>query len=359
MWGVSAQFLNALKFPHTIKSEFTFTVPGGLPTVLKVVAGSVSTDWSARIRRTASLTVQGSQADFVAMTTPGAVFAIRHGFVMGNLTELVPIFWGEQVSGEQRFGTGTISLTLADHANWLSRARFIAPYAPLPSLARVAAIEEIVMIAKPGVTVVNLSSDEGSVGIQNVWTDSTLDAITALCRDGNTDGFFRPDGVFVIEDLPTIATPPAWTVRGIIESGSRRRPMDKLYNTVVVRPSATDGSQGWEQQTASITDVQNPRHPNYIGVVPYFMASPTASSALVALDMAENLLYKVMGSTETLSLGMISNPALEGGDVVRIVAPPVGKDPANIFQHIVDGFTLDLNTGSMSVSTRSQIVATD
>jgi hypothetical protein len=359
MWAVSTQFLEALRFPHTIKSTFSYTVPGGTAKVLQVESGSVSNDWGARIRRTSSLTVQGSQADYVAITMPGTVFRISHGLVMGNTTELIPVFTGEQVNGEQQFGNGIISLSLADHANWLSRSRFLVPYAPDPALTRVAAIEQIVTAGKPGVTVLNVSSDEGIVGIQNVWTDSRLDAITALCRDGNIDGFFRPDGVFVIQDMPTISTPHVWTVSGIVESGARKRPMDKLYNTVIVRPSASDGSQTWTQQTASISDTSNDRHPNYIGIVPYFLASPTASSEAVALEMAQNFLYKVMGTTETLSLGIISNPAMESGDVLRIIAPPVGSDPANIFQHFVDGFSLDLNSGSMTVNTRSQIVETD
>jgi len=357
MWAVTAQFLQALQFPQIRSSIFTYTMPGGTAKVLQVQAGSVGVDWAQRIRRTCSLTVLGSQADYVAMATPGTVFRVTHGLIMGSTTELVPVFTGEQTAGAQRMGDGTISLSLADHGNWLARARFLIPYAPVATTLRTQAISDIVTSAKPGTTILNLSSDTGTVGIQNVWTDSRLDAITALCRDGSADGFFRPDGVFVIQDLPTPSTASSWTAAGIIESGDRKRPMDKLYNTVVVRPSATDGSQTWTQQVAQITDTGNPRHPNYIGVVPYFFASPTASTAAVAMGIAQGILYKVMGTTETLSLGMISNPALDGGDVIRVIAPAVGSDPAQIYQHFVDTISLDLNTGSMSLGTRSQAVA--
>jgi hypothetical protein len=54
---------------------------------------------------------------------------------------------------------------------------------------------------------------------------------------------------------------------------------------------------------------------------------------------------------------MISNPALEGNDAIRVVTPAVNTDPANIFQHFVDSFTLDLVSGSMNLSTRAQAVA--
>jgi hypothetical protein len=358
MWTVSPTFLQAIQFPHKLISKFTYTVPGGAPVVLKVQSGTVSVDASQRIRRTANLTVFGLQADYDAMTTPGTLFHIDHGIDFGgSSTELVPVFQGEQTDGEQRIGDGTIALSLADSATWLSRSRFLTPYAPVATTTRVQAISNIVTAGRPGTAVTNLSHDTGTVGSQNVWSDSRLDAITSLCKDGGTDAFFQPDGTFVIRDLPTATTASVWTASGILESGARKRPMDKMYNTVVVRPSATDGSQTWSQQTAQITDTSNPRHPNYIGVVPYFWASPTAGSAAAALTAAQSILYRVMGTTDTLSLGLISNPALDANDVIRVVTPPVNTDPANIFQHFIDTISLDLVTGSMSLGTRAQAVA--
>ena len=134
--------------------------------------------------------------------------------------------------------------------------------------------------------------------------------------------------------------------------------MDRLYNTVVVRPSTTDGSQTWTQQVVQITDTTNPRHPDKIGVVPYFWSSPTIQNAGQAITAAYTILFRVLGTTETLDLGLISNPALDGNDVIRVITPQVNQDPADIFQHFVDTFTLDLVTGSMSLGTRSQAVST-
>jgi len=355
---VSQRFLDALQKPHGLATTFTYTVPGGTPATLLVQSGSVSADASQRIRRTANLAAYGTQADYQAMTTPGTVFHIDHGVDYGaGKTEMVPEFHGELTDSEQRVGDGTIQLTLADHANWLSRARFLTPYAPSSATSRIAAISNIVTTAKPGTTVVVTATDTGTVGSQNVWSNSRIDAITSLCRDGSMDAYFQADGTFLICDLPDQNTASVWTAQGVLESVSRKRPMDKMYNTVVVQPSATDGSQTWVQQVAQITDTANPRHPNYIGVVPYFWASPTASSATAALKAAQSILFRVLGTTETLSLGLISNPALEPNDVVRIIAPQVNTDPAAIFQHFIDTLSLDLVTGSMTLGTRSQAVS--
>jgi hypothetical protein len=358
MEPVTQRFLDALRSPHKTPTKFTYTPYGGVETALEVLSGTVTADASQRTRRTASLIVYGLQADYEMIAAPGTVFHIEHGIDYGGgITEMVPVFHGELTDSEQRIGDGTISLSLADHANWLNRVRFLTPYAPASFTTRVQAISDLVTAAKPGTSVVNASSDTGTVGSQNVWTDSRTDAITSLCRDGNTDAYFTADGGFVIRDLPDANTLSVWTGQGLWESVARKRPFDKLYNTVVVRPSATDGSQTWTQQVAQITDTTNPRHPDRIGVVPYFWDSPTIGSATTALAVAQRMLFRVLGTTETLNLGGISNPALEANDVIRVVTPQVNTDPANIFQHFIDGYTLDLASGSMSLSTRAQAVS--
>lgn len=355
MRAVTNRFLQALQYPHKLTSTFTYTVPAGQPVTLQVAAGTVTLDTSQRTRRTAALTVYGSQADYEAMTTPGAAFHIDHGVDFGGgQTEQVAVFHGELTSAVQRVGDGTITLQLADHMNWLARCGLVVPYSPLASHSRTAAISDLVTTAKPGTTVIVTASDTGAVGSQNVWTDSVVDAITSLCRDGAMDAFFQPDGTFLISDMPSASSAVAWTASGLIESVERARPMDRLYNTVVVRPSATDGSQTWTQQTAAITDTNDPRHPSKIGVVPYFWSSPTAYSVSTAVRAAQAILFRVRGTTETLNLGLISNPALDGNDLIRVVVPELNQEPANIFQHFVDGFTLDLSSGSMTVQTRMQ-----
>jgi hypothetical protein len=63
----------------------------------------------------------------------------------------------------------------------------------------------------------------------------------------------------------------------------------------------------------------------------------------------------VQGTAETLSLGALSNPALEAGDPIRVITPQLGQDAGTAFQHYVDLFTLDLIGGAMTCQTRSQV----
>lgn len=360
MWAVSEQFLQALKAPHKISSILTVTVPGGTPVTVPIKAGNIQVDSGARIRRRGSLTLRGDSSIYELVATPGAVFNISHGLVMGNVTELVPVFSGEATQPAQSFGDGEISLTLADNANWLARTRFVTPYAPLPTTTRVAAIAAVVTTARPGTPVVNESNDSGTIGSAQVWSEGPLDVVADLTRDGGTEAYFRPDGVFVIRDQRTTLTPAVWTINsgsnGTLTAVERTRDSDRLYNMVVVRPSAADNSQKWVQQIAQVTDPNHPRYNGKIGDAPYFWSSPTAKTAGAALTAARTILDRVLGTTETLALGSIANPALEANDVIRVITPPINTEPAQVFQHFIDSFSFDLASGAMSMNTRSQAV---
>jgi hypothetical protein len=362
VWPVSDRFLEALKGPHKYKALCTVTVPGGESVEVEIKGGTLTVDGSSRIRRRISnLELVGDSTVYEVVSTPGAIFAITQGIAYGSSDELVPIFWGEAQSPAQSFGDGSISVTLVDLGNWLARCRFLTPYAPAGGTTRVAAITAVVQGAIPTATVTNLSSDTGTITAGTVWSESRGDAITNLTQDGGTEAYFRADGSFVIRDIPTTATAPVWSASsgagGVLKSATRTRPTDRLYNTYVVRPG--DQAQTWAQQIAQVTDTANPRHPDHIGVVPYFYTAPTASTAAVALQIANNGLDRVLGTTESLALSSIANPALEAGDSIRVITPRINTEPAQIFQHFIDSYTMSLSSGDMQIATRSQIATDD
>lgn len=360
MYPVSARFLRALTVPHTIVTEATYQPPGGVETRLTLHGAdqaSVTLDSQSRIRRRADITVIAGRDDFEAITEPGTLFRIRHGINFGSTTELVPVFTGDLSRGDRPRGrnAGAITLPLIDLWGWIARSDFVTPFTVASGTTRAAAIAAIVTDARPTTTIVQRAAG-GTVGADKVWTGSRSDAINDLATDGALVVYFDGDGQLIIEPRPTSSAVSVWGITAIIDF-AYSRPLDKLYNTVVVKPSAVDGSQEWTQQVAQVTDPTHPRHPSKIGVVPYVWSSPTAGSAAAARQAAQSILYRLLGSTETIKLGALANPALEGLDVIRVNAPRIGSEPADIYSHFVDGFTLNLHTGAMSLSTRKQ--ATD
>jgi len=309
------------------------------------------------IRRTCRLQVVGTPDLYELLSTDGTVLAIEHGLRFGNTTELVPVFTGEVIRGGRGFGDSLVEVAGHDFGHWLTEARFLTPYSPTGSPTRAAAISGLVTGGKPGTTVHVTTASTGNI-TAGLWDRLRVDAIDDIARDGNLDAFFLPDGSYMVRDSKTITTLADYTVRGgrggTLTDGERVRPLDRRYNTVVVSPAST--GQVWTAQTAQVSDTANPRHPDRIGVRPYFMSLPTVTSAAQALDVAQVALDRIVGTSESIAFGAVSNPALDCGDVVRVVIPGLNGEPDEIVQHFLTALSLDLATGSMTADTRAQRV---
>lgn len=360
MWTVSPQFLAAITTSHRITSTCTVTVPGGVATPLRLVAGTVSCDRSNLIRRAGqNITVSGGSAVYDLLQTPGARVAISHGIVLSaNSPELVPVITGELSSAAQTVGDGTVTFELADLWQKVAAEGFATVYSPSTSTTRVTEITNRITAAVPGVTVTNTSTDSGTVFSFQTW-DSRSDLIAQLATDGGLEVFFTPDGNFTIRNEPQPTDSAVWATLpgdgGVVQAIQRQVPLDQLYNAVTVRPSAGDGSQTWSPQTKTITDTSHPRYSGKIGTRPYVYESSSIATASAALFTAGTLLSRFLGSTETFQLDVLSNPALEAGDVIEIQSY-VDTGIATV-QHMVESFSLDLATGNMTINTRSDAEA--
>lgn len=360
MWVVSTEFLEAIVTAPQYVVSATFTQPDGTHGPLTIQSGTVKVDSTQNIRRTCDLVVLGGSAFYQQLMTPGTVLDLACGVSMGGVRELVPVFHGEVTDGKQDLGGYSISLSGGDMAVRLARNRFATAFTP-GNVTRVAAIRAALQSSMPGATLVDLSSDRGVITAATSWASqaSPVDVFSDLSKDGGTEVFQRPDGVWVLRDRPVIDSGTVWTLQRSLKTASRERPLDALYNAVVVTPSASDGSQTWTQQVVELTDATHPLHKSKIGFSPYFWSSPTAGSAAAAVAAGQSILSRITGATQTLDLSLVANPALEGGDVVTVIAPAVGQEHAQAFRHFIDGFSFDLATGSMTASTRSTQVVTD
>lgn len=352
MWPVSSLFLQALTAAPVYQTTATYTVPGGGPVALQVQSGQLTVDSTQSVRRQASLVVEGDSTIYQQVMIPGTIIAVKHGVKYGNTSELVPIIYGEVTTGVQDIGGATITLSVSDMTVRIIRNGFINTYTPSANTLLTTVIANVVTTAVPGTTVVNTSSYGGTVPGSLSWTTNGSDVITDLSKDGAVEAFFQPDGSYLIRDLPVLTSPAVWTTTQF-ETASRTRPMDQLINTVAVRPAATDGSQTWTQQVVAITDTNSPIHTSKIGPSVYIYSSSSISSSSQAIAAGTAILSKYMGSSESLGLGAICNPALECSDVIAAIIPQVNQEPPQAFQHFVDAYMLDIGIGSMTLQTRT------
>ena len=356
MLPVSARFLDAVTKPHRVVTEILATPPGGSAIPVRRTAGTLSVDVDARIRSRVSLTALVTADEWSVFSVPGCRFSVRHGIQFGGSDqELVSLFVGElsETSRSLSPNAGEAKLTLQDLGGWVTRSELLAPASFPAGMSRALVIELLVQGALPGVQVVNVSSGGGVLPAGYVAARRRFQAVGDMELDGRMVSYFNGSGEYVIRDAPRLVDAAVFTLRQFVQV-SRARPLDRLYNTVVVSPGSSDGSQSWPVQTVRVTDPFHPRHPSRVGVVPLFVDSITAASASEALAIGRNELDKVLGSTESLSLGLVANPALEVGDLVRVVTPQVNEERADILQHYVDGLSINLVSGLMGLSTRSQ-----
>jgi hypothetical protein len=354
--NVTSRFRTTATQNHEIASTCTITTPGGASLALPISAGQVSVDRTQLIRRTApSLAVEGGTDAFALLSVPGTQLVLEHGFVYGGADrELLPMLTGELTSAALQIGDGLIGLSVADRWQKLVACSRLYAYTPATTARRVDEIINAVQEVFPGITIRNTATDTGTVGTAQAWT-SRADQISSYATDGGMEAYFAPDGAFVLRDTPQITDTPVWTIKtgagGTLKALTRTRPLDKLFNTVVLTPATADPLQTWTLVIAQITDPADPRHPDRVGIRPYPYQSPTALTLEQAQAVAAQVLRKITGTTETLDLSAMAMPALEGGDVVRVLTPADSGD--TIVSHFLQQHTVDLGTGDMSANTRS------
>lgn len=357
MRAVSQEFLDTVNKPHKVITKVTIKVPNGSTKTLKFESGSVSAQSGAGNRRTATLelpAVSGLNL-YDLVSTPGSIFKITHGFQYNaGQSELIPIFDGEATSGSSSLEDGSVSLSLTDRWTRVERCRFLSPISPPGGYRSIIAGNLITQAT--GTLPTNLTDKGGSSLGLGTFDRDRAQAVKDLCTDGGFEAYIDCDSTIVTRPVPTLdPSLSVWTVRsgegGTFKSGSRVRPFDRLYNTVVVSPS--DDKQVWSRVIVMISDPSHPRHPDKIGIVPYFWSSPTIPDPGSASKSANAILSRILGVTETVSTEAISNPALEPGDIITLLKG--GRQPGQSFtaSHIIDTMSVDLVTGGMTLNTRS------
>lgn len=371
MYQVTDDFIQALRFTHQVYAALVVTPPSGNPVNLGIQSGSVTANYQQGTRRTADITAYAvgtlndgksvPAADVAAMLKrAGTSCSVTMGISSGLITRtMIPMVTGSPSDVAWRVGDGVIDLNVTDDWWRVSQGRFTTTWTPSAGTKRVDAVSTLMQQAAPNRQTVNTSTDTGTIQSQGDWGVDRDAAINTLATDGGFDAHFDREGRIILEDTKTASDPVVWTATsgdgGVLVTAETGLDVQRLYNTVVVKPSATDSSQTWTAQTAALTT--GDRAPANLGVtIPYFLASPTISSATAALRVAQQLLGKVTGTPETLQTDMIGNPALDEGDVIEILIPGNDLDgtAATLWRYYVDTITWDLVSGGMTVKARNE-----
>lgn len=349
MYPVSDRFLPRLAENHTPVTRVQLFLTDGRIADLDHSGGSVSVDRAQAIRRTCSVTchdpalIPRTATDKLA--TYGARLRISRGVEYGDGSqELVPlgVFRLDSVDGD--IADGPVTLQGKDLSAIIADDKFTSPYTATGTV--VGAITALIQRSIPDAdiisTIVDVPIGSRAFDVEaDPWAGAQEIAATA-----GAEVYANADGTFVIATLPDLLTAtPVWVVEaaegGVYISGNRAMTSDDVYNGVLARGENT--SDDTPPVSALIVD-NDPGSPTRwggpFGRRPKFISSSTLTTTNACAAAASLELAKAKAPNASGDISSLPNPALEPGDVIRVVHPDGVRE-----LHQVASFSVPLDLG--------------
>lgn len=350
MYPVSDRFLDRLAESHTPVTRVQLFLTTGEVIDLPHTGGSVTVDRSQAIRRTCTVTcpdpglIPRTPTDQLA--TYGARLLISRGVEYGRPddTEIVPlgVFRLDSVDGD--VSEGPVTLQGKGLETVVADDKFTARYRASGTV--VTAITSLIRRSIPAADVISLITDS-AIGAR--WYDVEADP-WAGCQEiaaaAGAEVYANPDGVFVIRVLPDLAsTDPVWAVEategGVYIAGSRSMSSEGVYNAVLAR--GENAGENIPPVSYLATD-SDPNSPTYwggpYGRRPLFYSSSTLTTLAACQNAARLKLAEAKAPNASGDISSLPNPALEPGDVLRVVHEDGSRE-----LHQVASFSVPLDLG--------------
>ncbi|AAR29737.1 tail protein [Streptomyces phage VWB] len=348
MYPATARFLATLAESYTPVSRVTLFRTDGRVEQLDHTAGTVTVDRGQQWRRACSVShadpalIPRTEAD--KLSVYGAQLRIEAGVQLGSYVETVPVgqFRIETIDGDVDDGPAVIvgqslECIVIDDA-------FTAPWRATGTA--VGAITALILRSLPDAAVVALATD-AAIGPRTFDIgDNPWEAIGEIAATIGAEVYCDAAGTFVIAELPDLLTvTPAWTIaageHGVYLSASRGMASKDVKNGVLVR--GENPETGVATAPVLVVD-SDPGSPTYwggpFGRRPRFHTSPTLTTTGACTAAGTLLLRAAMAPNSTANLRALVNPALEPGDVLRVVYP---DSTADLVQ--AASFAIDLGVG--------------
>ena len=349
MYPVSDRFLARLAESHTPAFHVQLFLTDGRVIELEPTGGSVTVDRGQAVRRTCSVTLADPalipRAPTDQLATYGAQLRIARGVEYGDgSSELVPVgvFRLDSVDGD--VSAGPVTLQGKDRSAIVADDKFTEPY--LASGTVVGAVTALIQRSIPGADVVSTIVDTpiGSRAF-DVEADPWAGAQEIAAAAG-AEVYANADGIFVIGALPDLFTAtPVWAVEaaegGVYVSANRGMTLDGVYNGVQARGENTAENVPPVSYLAKDLDPNSPTYWNGpFGRRPKFISSSAYTSINAVTAAANAELAKAKAPNASGDISSLPNPALEPGDVLRVMHEDGSRE-----LHQVASFTVPLDEG--------------
>lgn len=362
MLTISTRAANMMRDSHEIIISATaVSANSGVVNNLPITSGTVVSDGSSQVRRTATLGFGDSNfwpTDPFSILSPiGSELLISYGIVLQpGVVEYINIIRGPILSATRNVpivgGDDAFTVTVADRSQKVAEARFDAPTQTIAGATTVAEISRLITQVLPTVTVKDLTGSTKLAPQLEIERERWSDGVEKLADSIGAECFATPDGHFTIRPQPTVTDPPVWTLEagegGILLGEDDEFSRDLTYNRVVASGQRVDGIP----PAYAVASDTNPLSPTYIsgpfGIKTRFYSSPLLTTVPQCQSAANSMLARVTGNHMNVSFMTLTNPGLEAGDVVRLIFE--GRDEI----HIIDRVEIPLRPGDVQqIKTRS------
>ncbi|WP_406501969.1 DUF5047 domain-containing protein [Streptomyces sp. NBC_01590] len=311
--------------------------------------GSVQVDAGAAIRRSCTVTsadvslIPTSPTDQLAVY--GARMRIARGLDFGDGTsEVIPlgVFRLDDVGGDPLLGPVALTGTAIECI--IQDDLFTTPYRAAGTVST--AITALIQRSIPDADVIVTSTDP-VIG-SRTWDTGTdpWAAVQEIAAVAGAQCYTSADGTFMVSPLPDLLTAtPAWTVAagegGVYVKGSRGMSAVGVNNGVLARgENAADGVAP-VQWLATDDDSGSPTYwAGPYGRRPTVYSSSMLTTQSACRNAAQLLLAEAKAPNATGDFSSLPNPALEPGDVLRVIHPDGLRE-----LHQVKSFTVPLEVG--------------
>jgi len=352
MYPVSDRFIKTLAESHRVVTEVKLWRTDGIIEDLPHSGGSVTVDRGSAARRTCSVSIPDvtriPRTARDKLSVYGAFLTIRRGIAYSsNDIETVPLgtFRIDEIEGD--VDQGPVTITGKSYEAFLSDDKFTQPTTTRGYNAVSTAVGMLVTSSLPGMVIDTTRLVDAPIGV-TTWDveGDRFEAIQEVAKVAGAECFCDADGTFVVAPLPDLLnTLPVWEVaageRGTLITASRGMSSAEVFNGVLARG---ENSEEDKPAVSSLVVDNDTSSPTYwggpFGKRPAFISSSTLTTvgACTAAATYELATRKLPNATADLS--SLPNPALEAGDVIRIVYSDGTKDLAQ-----VQSFTISLEPG--------------
>jgi hypothetical protein len=326
-----------------------------------VVGGSVTATTTSQVRRSATLDVADPQYwpsnPLAVLSALGSELQVEYGIqIPGGPIEWVPVIRGVITDvSRARPATGStaaFTATLADLSVKVAQMRFDQPVQTIAGATVVAEIRRLITEAVPGATVTDLTGSTQVAAQMEMERERWSDGVEKLADAIGAEVYADPVGRFIIRPQPVITNIPVWTVStghsGNVVTLDEKTTRDLTYNKVVASGQRVDGTPPvW----AAVADT-DPASPTWIGgpfgTKTRFYVSQLLTTGPQCTTAATALLARTIGMHGSLTMSLITNPALDCGDVLSL------RDGDRTSNHIIDSLTVPLGPReAQQITTRS------